>query len=189
MTLPIYGQMYQQVAATITLRSTNAEVSDHPCVERLYALQDLESTIPHDLMAYRCCKTNTTNIRIHSYPSEKYIDFLNNAAFKAAMQVLYLNNVTLIFDDNTTQDDGPQDLPSMSDPAQLTGTHFLNWLRIMLTISARLTSHPDHFLFHKMFANIIGHLTYILQRDNPLEVHDPTPSGPSSSTASSPSDP
>lgn len=54
MTLPTYGQMYQQVAATITLRSTNAEVSDHPCVERLYALQDLESTIPYDLMAYRC---------------------------------------------------------------------------------------------------------------------------------------
>lgn len=89
------------------------------------------------------------------------------------MQVLYLDNVTLISDDKTTQEYGPQDLPSMSDPAQLTGTHFLDYLRIMLTISARLTSHPDHFLFHKMFANIIGHLTYILQRDNPLEVHDP----------------
>lgn len=54
MTLPTCGQMYQQVAATITLRSTNAEAADHPFVERLYALQDLESTIPYDLMAYQC---------------------------------------------------------------------------------------------------------------------------------------
>lgn len=47
-------QMYQQVAATMTLNSTYAGALNGSLVKRLYALQDLETAIPQDLLAYQC---------------------------------------------------------------------------------------------------------------------------------------
>ena len=54
MTLPRCFRLHKQVAATISLSSTNAETSDCPFIERLYAVQDLATTIPQDFVVYRC---------------------------------------------------------------------------------------------------------------------------------------
>ncbi|KAL8892958.1 MAG: hypothetical protein Q9215_000322 [Flavoplaca cf. flavocitrina] len=163
-------QMYQQVAATMTLNSTYAGALNGSLVKRLYALQDLETAIPQDLLAYQCCTIDPTRVQIHLHASEKRIDFL---AFKPAIRVLSLKRVTVVLDDGTTQDYGSQDIESMAHPENLTGEALLDYLRVILAIAARLISQPDHALNDDMFFNTTTQVIHILQRPNPMEVHDP----------------
>ncbi|KAL8773038.1 MAG: hypothetical protein Q9209_002058 [Squamulea sp. 1 TL-2023] len=74
-TLPKNAQLYPQLAATVTLRPTEAVAFGDSIVERLYAFQDLESTIPYDLLA------------------ESTAD-LNSISFEANVQVLRVNKPT-----------------------------------------------------------------------------------------------
>ncbi|KAL8670559.1 MAG: hypothetical protein Q9168_004907 [Polycauliona sp. 1 TL-2023] len=176
-TLPPYFQMYQQVAASITLRSsTNVENEDGSFVERLYALQDLETTIPYDLVVYECCTTGPTYLHIHSYTLEnKPLDFLAHAPFKAALQVLCLDGKITLTHDATgrTSNIPSQDILSMSQTDQLDGTHLLQYLRIMLAIETQLMTHPDRGLTHKMFTDFLTHVIHILSREHPLGVENP----------------
>ncbi|KAI4275461.1 MAG: hypothetical protein LQ337_003220 [Flavoplaca oasis] len=154
----------------MTLNSTYAGALNGSLVKRLYALQDLETAIPQDLLAYQCCTINPTRVHIHLHASEKRIDVL---AFKPAIRVLCLKRVTVVLDDKTTQEYGSQDIESMAHPEKLTGEAFLDYLRIILAMAARLISQPNHVLTRDMFFNIATQVIHILQRPNPMEVHDP----------------
>ncbi|KAL8887008.1 MAG: hypothetical protein Q9192_006389 [Flavoplaca navasiana] len=163
-------QMYQQVAATLTLNNTYAGALNGSLVKHLYALQDLETAIPQDLLAYQCCTIDPTRVHIHMHASEKC---LHLHAFKPALRVLCLKRVTVVVNDGTTQEYGSQDIESMAHPENLTGEAFLDYLRIILAIAARLISQPDRVLTHKMFSMIMRQLVQLLQRPNPMEVDDP----------------